>query len=533
MYPSNSPANIGRPTAVPAIWVYTTDDKFNGTRPEGYPGFLTHEQQWRLERIRQARLLFDGKHREYFLNENRTQWDFRPQRVGGAWGDRIFQLYVTFNILKLISIKGADLLFLEDALLRVEDDAQDKAIADLIQRCDLHTRFHEWAVTGSYEAESILESIVENGEVYLQSLPTEEVFPIGKPSPNGQYRQYVRYSVTRIGPGNALVPILLMTTYLPGSISRRLYQLDDKGAIVREIDLRLWPLDAGEPPLEADVATGIDDITITWIPNFRDRQRTISDYDGAIELQDTLNAKVTQLGRVLAKHSDPKLALPLRSANELGGQRSDYEVEFYDNPEEIPKYIVWDAELKAASEDRDFALNALCLATEMSPALLGLKTGNASNHATAYKTIRLESYNSISKAARKGKYWRAGIRRAIGVCQALENTIPGIRYDQTPIGVETRDGIPVDDLEQAQRQATLRSAGLMSLKRGITEQLTDPAAVADELKELEEENEAKAAAATPTILMAPPDTNTGAPPPASIEAEEATGAEADHLEEAA
>jgi hypothetical protein len=45
-------------------------------------------------------------------------------------------------------------------------------------------------------------------------------------------------------------------------------------------------------------------------PNELVRGRPVSDYDGAIDLQDALNAKQTQIGRVLAKHADPKLAFP-------------------------------------------------------------------------------------------------------------------------------------------------------------------------------------------------------------------------------
>src|SRR5829696_4663343 len=101
-------------TAVPGIWVHTTGDAFNSPRPGGYLSFLTDEQQSRLERIRQARLLFDGRHREYFLDEGRTQFDFPRVRAGS----RIVQLYLTYNVLGLISLKGADLLFGQAPMLR-------------------------------------------------------------------------------------------------------------------------------------------------------------------------------------------------------------------------------------------------------------------------------------------------------------------------------------------------------------------------------------------------------------------------------
>jgi len=83
------------PIQIPAVWVYSTDSSYSALRESGYPGFLTAAQKARLERIRQARLLFDGKHREYFLSERRTQFDFPQMRVG----EQIIQPYLKYNAL--------------------------------------------------------------------------------------------------------------------------------------------------------------------------------------------------------------------------------------------------------------------------------------------------------------------------------------------------------------------------------------------------------------------------------------------------
>jgi hypothetical protein len=111
-----------------------------------------------------------------------------------------------------------------------------------------------------------------------------------------------------------------------------------------------------------------------------------------------------------------------------------------------------------------------------------LKEGAAPD---AYKKVRLESFNSLTKAARKAAYWRAGVRRALGVAQDLENAIDGgPRYARGEIAVQLRDGIPSDLLEDARRLAVLRHAGLISLRRAVEEQLQDPAAVEKELARL-------------------------------------------------
>src|SRR5262249_15743010 len=156
--------------------------------------------------------------------------------------------------------------------------------------------------------------------------------------------------------------------------------------------------------------TGIARNTITWIPNQLVRGQPVSDYDGAIELQDSLNAKNSQVGRVLLKHSDPKMLFPAEAFTQDGTIRADHDVFSVTDPGKVPRYITWDAELAHAMADRAFALNQLLIRTETSPVLLGIKEGAAPD---AYKKVRLESFNSLTKARRKAAYWKAGIRRAI------------------------------------------------------------------------------------------------------------------------
>lgn len=489
------PVTTSYPTAVraiPGIWVHTTLE--HAPAPAGgSPSFLTPDQQERLERIRQARLLFDGHHRQYFLEEGRTQFDFPQVRAGG----RIRALYLTYNVLGLISLKGADLLFGQQPLLRARESAQQDALAELADRSNLHALFYGCAVDASYEGECFLEACAANGRSYLRQVPADEIFPLGTPMPDGQYAAYVRYRVKNAGTDSAPLWLLLQVTYLPGRIERRCYQLDDAGGR-REVTLSGWERteamgdddaeypscirDLMPPVLEPVTHTGLAANTITRIPNLLVRGRAVSDYEGAVDLQDALNAKNSQVGRVLLKHSDPRLAFPEESFGPDGTVRADHEVFAFADPTRVPKYITWDAELQHAMADRAFVLNQLLVRTETSPVLLGLKEGAAPD---AYKKVRLESFNSLTKAARKAAYWRAGVRRAIGVAQDLENAVEGgPRYARGEVAVQLRDGIPSDALEDARRLAVLRNAGLISLRRAAEEQLQDPAAVEKELARL-------------------------------------------------
>jgi hypothetical protein len=499
--------------AIPGVWVHTTlPAPGGGGADAGAPAFLSPDERARLDRIRQARMLLDSRHREYFLDEGRTQFDFPQVRAGG----RLVPLYLTYNVLGLISLKGTDLLFGDAPLIRAASAAQQAALDALAERCSLHRLLYACALDASAEGECFLEACAHRGEVYLRQVPADEIFPVGSVQPDGQYAAYVRRRVRNVGTDDAPVILLLEVTYLPGRIERRCFAVDPDGRGRTEVSLESWTATASESsaanpitpepggrvgrgpdgrfaplpgaPLAPVTHTWIGRNTITWIPNQLVRGVAVSDYDGAVELQDALNAKNSQVGRVLLKHSDPRMAMPEEMFDEQGTVRTDQEVFAFTDPHRLPRYVTWDAELQHAMADRAFVLNQLLVRTETSPALLGLKEGAAPE---AYKKVRLESFNSLAKAGRKAAFWKSGLARALSVAQDLENALPnGPRYARGPIAIQLRDGIPMDELERAQRLAVLRGAGLISLERALEEQLQDPAAVEKELARLRAERPA-------------------------------------------
>lgn len=484
---------------IPAIWVYSVGESWNAARPKPYAAWLSDDEKARIERIRQARLLFDGQHRAYYLEEQRTQFDYPEARVL----DRVTRPYLTYNVLGLIATKAADLLFGEAPMLTTAQgyDAQEAALQELADRVMLQPLLHQLAQDCNYEAECWIETIVaDDGKVYLRQLPADEMFPASPLGPDNQYAVVKRLQLAEIGKSDARISLMLETTYRAGSIERHVYQVEHSDETRHEVALENWP-GAKESGLTPITQTGIACSTVIWIPNLLVRGKAISDFDGAIDLQDAVNAKNTQLASVLAKHTDPMMSFPDSAVGADGNVRSDHKLFFHrdgSGPEGGPRYITWDPQADAAMRDRDFHVRALCIKTEMSPALLGLKEGAAPDE---YRKLRLEAYNTEGRIQRKAAYWTAGIRRMLGVAQLLELTLPGYRYDLGPgmwggIGVQLRDGLPVDPTDLANRQATLKSAGLISVRRALTEQLGDPKAVEAELAEIRSD----AALAAPPIM---------------------------------
>jgi|GEM_PF-2947915 len=526
------------PVKIPAVWVYSTMPNWQSMRGGGYASFLSGAQQERLERIRQARLLADGNHRTYFLDERRSQADFQPMYAA----EQKIQPYITMNLLGLSSLINADMLFGRAPLIQCDNEIQKGFLAKLIKRSKLHRLIYSCAMDCAYESEAIIEAIVWRGEVYLQQVPVDEIFPVGEIQPDGQFAQYDRLLVKDIGTKDCPINLLLKQSYFPGRIERHLYQLDKDGKLGKEIDLKFWNgaspapapatatvddnnADAQAPergtaimtaqgmlappqyPLMAQdlednmlvpvQQTGIPYNTIVWIPNQFSRGRPVSDYDGAIPLQDILNAKETQIFRVLAKHADPKMAFPVEAADAQGNIRASNAAFFYVDPNRIPAYLRWaGAELQYALEDRNFQRDALLQQVEVSPILIGIRPGGGG--AEAYKTVRVQAYTSVRKAARKSSFWTGGITQMICVAQALEQTIPGNRYDTGETQCELQDGLPVDEIDLANTVSVYRAAGTMSVHNALMLRLNgDATQVAAEEAELAKENAAK----TPSVLF--------------------------------
>lgn len=472
------------------IWANEHNSAYHRTRGDA-PAYLPPEHRARWHRLRMARDLFEGRHCDYFLGEGRTQYDYPRVRVQ----DALVRLYVTFNLCRLVSLKTADLLFGAKPKLDAPSVQQTDRLDLLVRRCKFHARAHTASVQTSWAGGAFLESLVWRGEPYVINVEPDEIFPSGARNPDDQYDTYVRYATANVGTAEDPLLLLLETTCTPGLITRRLWQLDRSRAKQVELTLENWPQwPTGEVPAR-ETRIGLDACPITYIPNECGGALERSDYDGLIELQDTVNAKFAQVARVLAKHSDPKLAAPAASADaKTGGLRSDMDVFFYRSKEEIPQYITWSAELEAAMTDRDSAVDALCIVAEMSQVLLGIKRGATPD---AARKLRLEATNSLSKVGRKALNIEPAIARALEIAQRLDQTTENRRsYPVDAIGVEMRDGLPIDELDEATIISTLRSSGTMSIEDAVDRRKEDPDAAFTEVERIKAEN----AAATPATF---------------------------------
>jgi hypothetical protein len=481
------------------IWM--SEDPRYSRAGVGYPAWLPAADAARQERIRQGRMLFDGRHREYYLAEGRTQFSFRDVKKHGGG---VAPLYVTNNLLRLVAMKAADLLFGEVPQLASDDQAAQDKIADIVKRSGLHQVVYQAALDASVEGEAFLEAVLFGGLVYIQQVPGEEITPVGKIQPDGQYASFIRRTTEYVGKKQ----LLLEQTYTAGAIERHCFDVTEGKKV--EVGLEQWPGFAAKAKsgewIAETVSTGIAWNTITWVPNLMVRRRAVSDFDGVVELQDTANAKASQLAVVILKHAHPRLLAPEQLFDQ-NGNLPDAEV-LVSRAGEKAEYLTWDAQLDAAQKDLARVINLLLIATETSPVLLGMKEGAAPD---AYRKVRLEAFNSLTKAARRAVYWTEGLRTAITSALMLAGTSPQEQYaySESEITVQLRDGIPSDALDDANRLATLIAAGIVDEQWCLEQLLPDPAGVAEVLERVKARKAEQAA--TIQLMQPEPGMDAGNP----------------------
>jgi hypothetical protein len=132
----------------------------------------------------------------------------------------------------------------------------------------------------------------------------------------------------------------------------------------------------------------------------------------------------------------------------------------------------------------------MCVAAELSPVLLGISRGATPDSA---RKLRLEATKSLSRAKRKASYVRPFVRWLTELALRLEGAgrpVAAALPAEATVAAELRDGLPVDDLDEAQTLATLTGGkAVMSRRRAVERQLTDRAAAEAELAELERESQ--------------------------------------------
>lgn len=407
------------------------------------------------DRARQSELnyaLFRGKFRSV-LRYFRTTDDAKNQ------------LEVIQNLPGAMTRVFADLMFLQEPEYEVASMQDD--IDDFVHRNAFNDTLYESALTQSYDGRAAFELILRDGLAYVEELNPSTVFPQWnhvsiKQAPD---KVIIAWEFERTSEHGTVYKYRFIKTHTIGSIDYKVVKLDNDGKELGAAPLALF--DASLPEHED---TELDFIPVYFVDNHKTSRdmRGISDYDDILTMLTELTRVQSQIATQLKKHANAKMAVPPGVLDEKGKViNEDLEMIEVSNDETggmiVPQYIVNSNPLvDLAFKEQENLIQGIMRVCEVSSLLLDMDTRGGVERVGALK-IRL--MRTLAKKERKLRPYRRVIRKMFVDAMKLE----GKELDHKDINIYFSDGLPVDELERAQIQATRIGSGTQTVKDAVAD----------------------------------------------------------------
>jgi len=196
---------------------------------------------------------------------------------------------------------------------------------------------------------------------------------------------------------------------------------------------------------------------------------TSEDITGTDDYQDIdpiikrLEITFTRTGRTLDAHSEPAFAVPedaLGPKDPVTGERNynaKRRVFPLEEGSQVPQYITWDGQLSASFMLIDKALTQLYTISETCRCAFEPDTlGNA----ISGKALRMLMMRPLKKSERAKLQFDPALKQILEAISVLDvkNNVPGAVL-LSDIQIAWKDGLPDDDMEEAQIAQTKRAAG--------------------------------------------------------------------------
>jgi hypothetical protein len=396
----------------------------------------------------------------------------------------------------------------EPGFVAGDEGSAEQAALDAITRANgMHTLNYEMALGASVRGDAVYK--LRYGPRYSYSERPEAI--ISAVNPALFYPEFAADDV-RVLAGAVIAwerklddrVYLRREVHTPGMIRNELWLLE-RGTLRQQVQLATLPEYA---ELHEEEETGYPGLLVEYVPNWRldDDWRGVSDYIDIHTLVDELNNRLSRVSRVLDKHESPKLVLPPGMMKFDPSTRRYYierdSLDVVEAPQEIggnlPRYLVWDAQLEAAFKQIDKLIRLAFLVTETSPDAFGM--GEA-GQAESGRALKLRLLRTLAKVNRKRLYFDSALRNVLKAALWFEADRGRSLSDIAEVRIEWRDGLPDDPFEETQTEAMGVEAGVSSRRSAVRRlhRLTGKE-LEDELAEID----------TDRAMAGPPDTRTPA-----------------------
>ncbi|GAF22718.1 hypothetical protein JCM19047_2483 [Bacillus sp. JCM 19047] len=202
--------------------------------------------------------------------------------------------------------------------------------------------------------------------------------------------------------------------------------------------------------------TGVPFPLVVHIPN----TAGVESWEGQDDLSEHMplfeqtNRRITKIGIILDKHSDPAIALPEgmldedEQGNPIFNVAREKAIEV-GKDEVMPQYITWNGQLESAYRHLEFLIDQVLTNAELPPVALG--KGNSGTSGSSGSAILARMNTLIAKIKRKRRYFESGLKDVLYIAQLLEKKMLGSEadYEARRPKILFKDGLPIDEKEQA------------------------------------------------------------------------------------
>lgn len=282
--------------------------------------------------------------------------------------------------------------------------------------------------------------------------------------------------------------VVLKEIHDPGSVRFEAVEWDGVGKEGRPVSVETI-----DPGLESG-ETGIQEIPIVHVPfnaaggvpwgrsEFRRIKRIFL----------ALENRMSQLDEILERHARPKLIVgPGLMDPNARARLADFDVIEIDpsimEKAVKPEYLTWDPQIQAIGKQLEKLEEYFFITTETSPASFGLERDGS--QVESARALRFKAHRTINKVEDLRDTLRPAVEDLFRISQAMENAAredDGMdTYSPSPVNVFFPDPIIEDDTQEAQDYALLKTAGLVSRKRAVSDlHDLDPAQAEAEVREI-------------------------------------------------
>lgn len=468
----------------------------------------------RIQRYRVNKRLYEGHHFDVF--KKNTALEGRAKEL----------LYISVNLAGTICKKSADFLFGENLKILAGKGSHTKeqeALDRFYEENHLNIQLYESALSNAYKGDAFFK--VRYGQEYGGELPVEIDEPrviIETVNPEYVYPEVMEWDKNKIKCYHIAMPfysdntdswILKVESHYAGTILYCDYNINPLYFNSNQ-EIERFSIEGIIDGSAYAVNTGVNMPLIVHIAN----TGSVESWEGRDDLTehhgllDEINNRLSQISDILDKHANPALAVPagLLSEDEDGNAMfrvaTDKVFEVMGKEDIIPQYITWSSNLNEAFTELDKLVELLLMTAEVPPIVLGKETGTSGTGSLA---IKWQMNSLLSKVNRKRQYYTKGIKQIFYIAQKLEEALGIADYEITIPNLQFQDGLPKDELEQANIMA-IRTNGAKTMSQKTAIMLSNNMSeeqAEQEIKRILEEIEAESITATPDIFNDPAGTD--------------------------